>query len=277
MRVIVTRVQPQAARWVQLLSPRFEAVALPLLETAALPDTSALQTVGERWADYAAVMFVSSHAVDFFFKSNQALALIYKGLAAIETRVWVTGPGTQAAVLAQGVPAQQVDAPPVNGGQFDSEALWQHVHPQVRVGTRVLIVRGDTRSADDAKAQRPSGAVARAQGTPGVGRDWLAQHLQQAGAVVEFAVAYQRQAPVWGEAQRALATQAATDGSVWLFSSTEAVDHLRHLLPHQSWAQARAVATHARIAQAARDLGFVVVRASQPTLADTLASIESLA
>ena len=277
MRVIVTRVQPQAARWVQLLSSRVEAVALPLLETGALADTSGLQTVGEHWAEYAAVMFVSGHAVDFFYASNQALAHIYKGPVAIETRVWVPGPGTHAAVLAQGVPAQQVDAPPVDGGQFDSEALWQQVHQQVTAGTRVLIVRGDTRGADDAEAERPASNAPSAQGSRGVGRDWLAQRLQQAGAVVDFVVAYQRRAPVWGETERALATQAATDGSVWLFSSAEAVAHLGSLLPHQSWAQARAVATHPRIAQAAHALGFAVVRESRPTLADTLASIESLA
>jgi len=94
---------------------------------------------------------------------------------------------------------------------------------------------------------------------------------------VDFVVAYQRAAPVWGPAERALATQAASDGSLWLFSSAEAVGHLSSLLPGQSWAQARALATHARIAQAARDLGFATVRESRPTLVDVLASIESLA
>jgi len=276
MRVIVTRVQPQAARWVQRLSPQCQAVALPLLETAALSDTTALQSVGQRWSEYAAVMFVSSHAVEFFCASNQALALIYKARVAPETRVWATGPGTQDAVLAHGVPAKQVDAPPVAGGQFDSEALWQQVHQQVTPGTRVLIVRGDTSGAGDPAADQPIGVAASTQNTPGVGRDWLAQRLQQAGAAVDFVVAYQRSAPVWYAAERTLAEQAATDGSVWLFSSAEAVLNLRSLLPDQSWAQARAVATHARIAQTARELGFAVVLESRPTLADTLASIESL-
>jgi len=276
MRVIVTRVQPQAARWVKLLSPSCDALALPLLETSALADTSALQAVGQHWRDYTAVMFVSSHAVDFFYASNRALALMYKGDNATETRVWCTGPGTRAALLAQGLPAHQVDAPPADGGQFDSEALWQQVQAQITPGARVLIVRGDTRD-DSSDSDKPDGAAEQPQATPGAGRDWLAQTLRQAGAEVDFVVAYQRGAPVWGPAERALATQAASDGSVWLFSSAEAVTHLPSLLPAQSWAQARAVATHARIAQAARDLGFVAVRESRPTLADILASIESLA
>jgi uroporphyrinogen-III synthase len=46
-------------------------------------------------------------------------------------------------------------------------------------------------------------------------------------------------------------------------------------LPGQSWAQARALATHPRIAQAVRALGFASVRESRPAFDDVLASIES--
>lgn len=274
MRVLVTRVQPQAARWVQLLSGQCEAVALPLLETRALADTAALRAAGQRWSEYTAVMFVSSQAVSFFYASNQALAQVYQGRVAPDTRVWATGPGTLGALLAQGVPAQQVDAPPVDGGQFDSEALWQQVHGQITPGARVLIVRGDTRD-EDPVSDRVDDPAVKLQGGAGVGRDWLALQLQKAGATVDFVVAYQRCIPVWGEAERVLAAQAAHDGSVWLFSSAEAVGHLRSLMPGQSWAQARAVATHARIVQAALGLGFVQVRESRPTLDAVRASIES--
>jgi uroporphyrinogen-III synthase len=276
MRVIVTRVQPQATNWVKLLSPRCDAVALPLLETSALVDTSVLRVVGQHWADYAAVMFVSSHAADYFFASNQALALMYKEQAASKTRAWCTGPATRAALLAQGLPVHQVDAPPAENGQFDSEALWQQVQGQITPGARVLVVRGDLRDESPEIDKSESGAE-QPPAMPGVGRDWLAQTLRQAGAEVDFVVAYQRGAPVWGPTEQALASQAACDGSVWLFSSAEAVAHLPNLLPQQSWAQARAVATHARIALAARDLGFAAVRESRPTLADIFASIESLA
>ncbi|MGE3348297.1 MAG: uroporphyrinogen-III synthase, partial [Ramlibacter sp.] len=41
--------------------------------------------------------------------------------------------------------------------------------------------------------------------------------------------------------------------------------------------RARAVATHPRIAQAAREAGFGVVCESRPALADVVASIESFA
>ena len=75
----------------------------------------------------------------------------------------------------------------------------------------------------------------------------------------------------------ALAQAAAADGSLWLFTSSQAVAHLAARLPRQDWRQARAMATHPRIAQAARDAGFGVVWESRPRLEEVVASIESLA
>jgi uroporphyrinogen-III synthase len=271
MRVIVTRVQPQAARWVQWLAPLHAAVALPLIETHALTDNSELVNAWRHWADYVAVMFVSSHAVDYFFASKQDAVQMECAQGATNTRAWATGPGTRAALLAQGLDERLVDAPPVEGGQYDSEALWQQVQAQIAPGARVLIVRGDTGGEEE-----PSGEPARRGGIPGVGRDWLAQRLQSAGAHVDFVVAYRRGAPLWTQLEFSLAREGAADGSVWLFSSAEALVNLQTLLPGQSWTKARAVATHARIAQAARQMGFGVVSESRPILSDVLASIESM-
>ena len=69
----------------------------------------------------------------------------------------------------------------------------------------------------------------------------------------------------------------ASDGSVWLFSSSEAVHNLQASLPDVGWSRARAVTTHERIAQAARAAGFAEVRETRPALADVRASIESFA
>jgi uroporphyrinogen-III synthase len=49
------------------------------------------------------------------------------------------------------------------------------------------------------------------------------------------------------------------------------------MAPELSWHQARCVATHPRIAEAARAAGFAVVCESRPAMADLIASIESLA
>jgi len=268
VRVIVTRVQPQADAWAEKISARgHEAVALPLIEVRPLADVQSVQAAWQRWASYTAAMFVSSHAVDFFFKENKALALDLKGYPTIKTRVWATGSGTGKALLAQGVAAQLLDMPSVLSGQFDSEALWQVVGTRVKPGDKVLIVRGTSAAAD---------AGAAVDAASGVGRDWLAQRLIQAGVLVEFVVAYERGAPHWSAGQYALAQQASLDGSVWLFSSAEALDYLRTLLPGADWSGAGAVATHPRIAAAASSLGFGVVKHAKPTLDTVLASIESM-
>lgn len=269
VHIIVTRVQPQAQTWVELLNVQgHDALALPLIEVRSLADSAGVRAAWQQLPAYLAVMFVSRHAVDFFYKENQALATDLYVHAAIQTRAWATGPGTVNALLEQGVSVQQIDAPPEQAGQFDSEALWQQVHSQVQPGDKVLIVRGNSLAADGSLS---------VENDAGVGRDWLAQHLIDAGAQVDFVVAYQRGAPIWADAQREVATVGATDGSVWLFSSAEALGHLQSLLPNQDWSAARAVATHSRIAAAARAAGFGVVLQARPVFADVLASIESLA
>jgi len=88
-------------------------------------------------------------------------------------------------------------------------------------------------------------------------------------------VAYVRAAPAWSDAQLAAAREAASDGSLWLFSSSEAASQLPLLLPGQDWSPARALATHPRIAEAVRALGFGSVQASRSGWDDVLASIES--
>ncbi len=265
MRVIVTRPEREAQRWAQdLRAQGFDAVALPLIQIGPVPDASAMVRAGQQLAQYRAVMFVSSHAVAHFFRSNPALATVFTAKSAIKTRAWATGPGTAKALLQAGVAAERLDAPALDAGQFDSEALWRVVAAQVQAGERVLIVRGAAAS-DEAPVQ-----------SQGTGRDWLASQIASLGAQVEFVVAYQRCAPAWQAAQRALAQRAASDGSVWLFSSSEAVSHLALALPAQDWARARAVATHPRIASAARKLGFGVVCEARATLFDVVAACESV-
>lgn len=273
MRVIVTRPAREAAQWVQELSQQgVRAQALPLIQVGPVPELAPLQAAWRQLPAFAAVMFVSANAVEQFFAAKPDLSPSFTAEGALEPRAWATGPGTTAALLRAGVAPAVLDAPPADAAQFDSEALWARVSHQVQAGSRVLIVRGRDAVALDATGAADTVAPDAA----GVGRDWLAQRLQQAGARVEWVVAYQRTAPVWLAPERALAQQAASDGSVWLFSSTQAVTHLLALLPGQAWTAARAVATHARIAQALRNAGFGRVTESRPTLRDVMASIESM-
>ena len=257
-RVIVTRPAEQAALWTtQLRQAGLDALSLPLITIGAPHDLQALTDAWARIDSFNAVMFVSANAVSHFFQQRPA------ALHSFTPRAFATGPGTVAALLACDVAAEGIDAPDAQAGQFDSEALWQVVRGQIKPGNRVLIVRG-TQDAAEAVASK------------GEGRDWFAQQVEAAGAQVEFVVAYRRQPPVLGINSVALVQNAARDGSVWLFSSSEAVANLQTACPGQSWQQARAVATHPRIAQAAQDAGFGTVVTARPALSDIVASIESM-
>ena len=278
MRVIVTRPQREAQRWCQDLTTRgLDVVAQPLIEVAAVTNAAPLQQAWQRLGDWAAVMFVSANAVVPFFAEKPPLASVLIGSSAIKTRAWVTGPGTRRALLQAGVPASCIDMPSPETGQFDSESLWLVVADQLQTGDRVLIVRGD--DVDGDSEAQPPGGDGSGSGTmhqAGRGRDWLAEQLAARGLQAQFLVAYRRRAPHWGRSERDLACRAADDASVWLFSSSQAIANLVHLLPGQSWQQARAVATHPRIALAARAAGFGQVHESRPTLPDIVASIELL-
>lgn len=251
MLVIVTRPAHEAADWVQRLRGRgFDAQALPLIEISGPPDAAALRQAWSAIDRYAAVMFVSANAVRGFFAARPADR-------PFTPRAWAPGPGTRDALLAAGVDAASIRAPAADAEQFDSETLWVQVQGEVRVGDTVLVVRGG-----DA-------------GGRGAGREWLAEQLAQHGAQVQAVVAYTRAAPQWGAAQIETAQAAASAGATWLFSSSEAIANLARALPQQDWSQARAVATHPRIAQAARQAGFGHVIEARPPFAAVIAALES--
>ena len=264
-RILVTRPAPEAAHWVAALQARgWRVQALPLIDISPPTDTaswSALQQAQQGLAYYQAIMLVSGAAARFFcapavVQAGQALAV--RGLG---PRWWAPGPGTARTLQQCSLPADCIDQPAADASQWDSEALWQQVEPQIQPGSRVLIVRGRDGTAPLLE---------------GHGRDWLAQQLQRAGAQVEKVVAYQRQAPQFSAVERALAQQAASDGTLWLLSSSQAIANLQAQLPTQSWQQARALTTHPRIAAAACAAGFGSVAQCRPALEDVAVSIESV-
>jgi len=263
-RVIVTRPAREASRWIGALRAEgLDARALPLIAIEPVEDARARAALLRARRDVAicdAAMFVSAAAVEHFFAPPPPGAGVVPGDANAPDcrRCWATGPGTTRALRQAGVDEARIDAPSEMAASFDSEALWARVRGQVGSGTRVLIVRGG-----DARA-RPTG------------RDWLAREIEGAGGHVDTVVAYRRLEPRLDDGARDLATAASRDGSIWLFSSSEALAHLRGLLPAVDWHAARAVATHERIAQAAREAGFGRVGLASPRLADLVASIESL-
>jgi len=270
LRAIVTRPGQEADAWVaQIQQHGLAALAFPMIEIVAVPDRAPLLQAWKDLAKYDALMFVSSNAASHFFAARPADGLALWQAPGAAPRAWVTGPGSRAALIAQGVHPTRIDMPAPTAQSLDSEALWLQVESQIRAGTRILIVRGD-KASESADASAPASAT-------GQGRDWLAVQLQACGALVDYVVAYARKPPQWTADQRAIALQSLHGNDVWVWSSTEALGNLLAAFPGQSWAGAKAVATHSRIAQAARLAGFGKVALARPGLAALCASIESLA
>lgn len=269
-RLILTRPDPENAPWLKaLVECGAHAVAWPLIDIQPVhrvPDP--LAPVWRSLADFRAVMFVSRSAVQHFFDRRPSSTHWPP-----PTRAWCTGPGTRRALMAQGLPASGIDAP-AEGGTWDTEHLWPVVAAQVAPGHHFLLVRGTDEGA--LAVPSPDGATPSLAPDAGVGRDWLAQQIERLGGQVHWAVSYVRAQPHWDERQRDLARQAASDGSVWVFSSSQALTHLQRLLTDQDWHRARAVATHERIAQRARELGFGAVLTSPPDPQQVWASLKSL-
>jgi uroporphyrinogen-III synthase len=238
MQLLVTRPQPQSDAWVrELRAHGLPAHALPLLQIERVGDAAA----HEAWSHidrHGLAVFVSPNAVQAFFALRPAAAAWPPA-----TLAGSTGPGTSDALRDAGVPTAQIVEPPRAPAQFDSEALWQRLRERAWSQVPVLVVRGDG------------------------GREWLAEQLRDAGAQVDFVRVYRRVLPTWSVEQQALAAQAlaAPQHTVWLLSSSQAAAHLRSLLPQAVWHAARAWATHDRIAEAARAIGFGSVDTVAPT------------
>jgi uroporphyrinogen-III synthase len=269
-RVIVTRPEREAQAWAQALQALgVPSEPLPLIEIAGLQDPSPLASAWQAVPQYLAVMFVSANAVRHFMAARPA------GSPIQTCRAWSTGPGTRAALLAEGWPAELIDSPDETAPQFDSEALWELVAPRVIAASQAIDLAG-------AKTAVPAPAVvlivrgADAHGQL-AGRDWLALQMESAGVQVLQTVAYVRRAPRLSEALQSRARQAVSDGSRWLFSSSEAAQHLLQACPDLNLDRAKALATHPRIALKLKQSGWSCVDLVPAELKAQAQSIKSLA
>ena len=248
-RLIVTRPAAQAEPWVrQLIARGVDAIAIPLIEIAPPLDPQPLQEAWAHLAERRLVVFVSANAVSGFFAARAAGAHWPPVLLAA-----APGPGTAAALRAQGLAEAAIVEPAADAPQLDSEALWQRLRTRDWNGASVLVVRGDG------------------------GRDWLVERLAEAGARVDTVAAYRRLAPhLSAEARREVAAAFADPAShLWLFSSSEAIANLEAIAGVSIGPGARALATHPRIAARARQAGFVAVSEVQPGLDAVVACIQS--
>jgi uroporphyrinogen-III synthase len=249
--LIVTRPLAQALPWVRELQALGQlAQALPLITIAPVADPAPVLAAWQRLPQYSLLMFVSANAVLQFFAWRPA------GCAwPAHLRAGATGPGTSAALIDSGVPAACVVQPAADAATLDSEALWAQLQHEAWDRRRVLVVRGED------------------------GRDWLADTLRERGAMVDFVAAYQRIPPTLSPAERAQLARAlaAPTQHLWLFSSSQAVGHLRNVASGADWRHSTAWASHPRIAQAAHEAGFGSVAVVGPSAAAVVQALTRMA
>lgn len=266
----VTRPGEEARRWAEALCQQgLPAVACPLIEIVTVDAPEALQALDAALQEALdsrvhALMFVSANAVRAALQRPLGEVLRQSHLLA-----WATGPGTRQALMEAGWPAERIEAPDDDAPQWDSEALWTKVSSgfqsrmaqQMQAHRRplaVLIVRGA-----DAQGQL-------------AGRQWLAEQLQAAGAEVRQCMAYQRRVPDFAPELARRMRAALHDGSWWLVSSSDAVQQWMQAWPDIDFSQARALATHERIAARLQALGWGRVETVPAALAAQVESIKCL-
>jgi len=263
--VLVVRPRAQALAWVaELETIGVAARALPLIDILPAPTPAEVEAVLARLEALAGahdvgddraplLVFVSPNAVLGFFAAAAAVRGVAPATLAWPARAWAaaTGPGTVAALRECGVPADRIAAPPAGSPQFDSEAVWAGIAGWPWPARPVWIVRGNG------------------------GRDWLGQQMRGAGADVRVVQSYGRAAPQPDADERALLAAALAEPArwIWMFSSSEAIDHLQALAPGAHWDAGRALASHPRIAERAVTLGFGSVTIVAPSPAAVAAAL----
>ena len=260
--VLVVRPRAQALAWVaELQALGVAASALPLIDIVPAPEPARVAEVfaaleaahGAAQARRPLLVFVSPNAVRGFFAATASARGVAPSSLAWPAAAWAgaTGPGTVAALREAGVPESAIVAPPATATQFDSEALWARIAGWPWSARPAWLVRGNG------------------------GRDWLGQQLRDAGAEVRVVQSYGRTAPVLDDPERALLAAALAEPGrwIWMFSSSEAIDHLAALAPGAQWHASRALASHPRIAERAVALGFGVVDTIAPLPAAVVAAL----
>ena len=231
-----------------------EALWLPSFELGPAPDPAAVAATLQRLAQFDLAIFVSPAAV--------------RGAAAALPATWPEG--TRAAVVgtatASALRAHYAAAPPhVVEPQGDaaaggSEALWAALLTQRVVAAqaprRVLILRATH------------------------GREWLGERLSEAGAQVETLAVYTRtpcSAPP-AALERLKRWRGAGRAIVAVITSSEAVSVLGQQLAPDAGLRAAvlaglALASHERVAAAARSAGFARVAVAAPGTDTLLAAV----
>jgi uroporphyrinogen-III synthase len=223
--VVVTRPQAQAGSLAEAIANAGgEPLLFPTIEILETADVATLDGALSHLQDYAWAFFVSPNAVEKTF------ARVRSWPASV--RVAAVGPGTRAALEQRGV--REVTIPEI---RFDSEALMELAQFAEVTGSRCVIFRGNG------------------------GRELIASTLRTRGAAVDLVECYRRAVPD-GDAAALLARWSRHDIHAVTLTSSEGARNFAAMLgdgARKHFAQTPAFVPHARIAEAARNLGFAEV------------------
>lgn len=254
--IVITRPSGQARQLIEVLTQIIEKSGIAkrsLLEILSLPLLTIVPKDDEQLADRIAsvlkdadlAIFVSPNAIESVMR---LLERDWQDFSKRVIPIGVIGGSSALALKNHGIGLEAKPTPilmPQNNEQWDSEGLWQELQSLKWdwPNKKIVIFKGEG------------------------GRDWLADTLKKAGAIVEAISTYTRvpldvKNPAWHDIR-----EMDMSKSLWLLTSSEAVRYLGQVTKSQfpqGLQGASAICPHHNIAAAAEAIGFGKVFTSDP-------------
>ncbi len=254
--IVVTRPSGQSRQLIEILSKSIEhsgvakrslpeIVALPLLTIVPKTEDQLADHIATSLKDADLAIFVSPNAIECVMR---LLERDWQEFSKKIIPIGVMGGSSKLALQNHGIGQEQSPTPvliPKNPEKWDSEGLWQELQA---LGwdwssKKIIIFKGEG------------------------GREWLAETLTKAGAVVEAISTYTRvpldlDNPAWD-----VIHEMDFSKSLWLLTSSEAVRYLGQVVKDQfpqGLQSASALCPHHNIADAAEIIGFGEVFTTEP-------------
>lgn len=176
-RVLVTRTRRQASVLSEMLTEQgAEAVEMPVIEIASMPDYKKLDRAIHDLSDYSWMIFTSTNGVEAFFSRLSAKLLDARHLKGV--KICAIGPATSANLQRHGLKADYVPE------RYVSESVLDGFSKMELSGKRILLPRAETAGAGLVEGLTRLGAkvdeiavyktvLPRCRGTASRGRDML--------------------------------------------------------------------------------------------------------
>jgi uroporphyrinogen-III synthase len=254
--IVVTRPSGQARQLIEILTRAIEAsgvgkrslpeiLSLPLLTIVPKSDEHLADHIATVLSDADLAIFVSPNAIESVMR---LLERDWQDFSKKLIPIGVMGGSSQLALKNHGIGLEENPTPiiiPKNNENWDSEGLWKELQSLQWnwQNKKVIIFKGEG------------------------GRDWLADTLKKAGAIVEAISTYTRVPLDLDNPSWQLVREMDLSKSLWLLTSSEAVRYLGEVMKDQftqNLNSASALCPHHNIADAAELIGFGEVFTSEP-------------